>query len=63
MIDRILRLKDVPKKVGLQRSAIYKKISKGEFPPPIKLGGRASGWRESVLDAWVTKQKILSRTQ
>ncbi|MGR3808597.1 transcriptional regulator, AlpA family [Pasteurella testudinis DSM 23072] len=60
--DRILRLKEVMQKVGLRHSAIYSKINKGEFPPPIKLGARASGWRESVLDAWVAEREAISRT-
>ena len=54
--DRIFRMKDLPKKVGIQKSLIYEKIKKGEFPKAVKLGARARGWRESELDIWVAKR-------
>ncbi|PJG82604.1 helix-turn-helix transcriptional regulator [Caviibacterium pharyngocola] len=52
-MDRILRLKEVCQKTGLPRSTIYAKIKQGTFPPQLKLGPRASGWRESELDLWI----------
>ena len=36
--DRFLRLPEVMQTVGLRRTAIYDKITRGEFPAPIKLG-------------------------
>ena len=36
--------------LGLAKSTIYLKIQKGELPPPIKIGARASGWRLSVIE-------------
>ena len=52
---RILRMKDLPRKVGFQPSTLYELIAAGRFPRPFKLvpGGRASGWLESAVDAWV----------
>jgi prophage regulatory protein len=52
---RTLRMKDLPSKVGFQPSTIYQLISKGEFPTPFKLtpSGRAAGWLESTIDAWI----------
>ena len=52
MSDKFLRLPRVIDKVGLQRTAIYDKISAGEFPEPVKLGN-VSVWLESELDAWI----------
>ena len=51
----VLRMKDLPKKIGYQPSTIYELIAKGKFPPPFKLvqGGRAAGWLESTIDAWI----------
>ena len=51
---RVLRMKDLPQKVGFQPSTIYELVSDGKFPPPFKLvpGGRAAGWLESTIDAW-----------
>ena len=57
MAYRILRLPIVKEQTGLSRSTIYLRISKGEFPAPISLGGRAVGWVEEDIENWLT-QKI-----
>ena len=51
-----LRMKDLPSKVGFQPSTIYGLIAQGKFPKPFKLthGGRAAGWDEAVIDAYMT---------
>ena len=50
----ILRRKQVESRTGLSRSTIYARISAGTFPPPINLGGgRAVGWIEAEIDAWI----------
>jgi len=56
--NRIIRMKELPSKVGFQPSTIYELIAKGKFPPPFKLiqGGRAAGWFESTIDDWLIAQ-------
>jgi prophage regulatory protein len=49
----ILRIKQVLQKTGIGRSTLYNKIKSREFPPPIKLGERSSGWIASEVDAWL----------
>jgi prophage regulatory protein len=60
---RIIRWPKVHEKVGLCRSHIHQLISKGEFPAQIRLtsNGRASGWIESEVDAWVEQRIAASR--
>ena len=43
--QRILRMQDLPAKIGFRPSTIYELIAKGKFPAPFKLvpGGRAAG--------------------
>ena len=55
---RVLRMKDLPHKVGFQPSTLYGLIAKGNFPPPFKLipGGRARGWLELTIDQWLQEQ-------
>jgi prophage regulatory protein len=53
----ILRLPAVKASVGLSRSTIYLRISEGTFPKPVSLGGRAVGWLQAEIDAWM-KQRI-----
>ena len=54
---RILRMKNLHSKVGYQPSTIYGLIAQGKFPKPFKLspGGRAAGWQETAIDAWINK--------
>ncbi|SMG61074.1 transcriptional regulator, AlpA family [Paraburkholderia susongensis] len=55
-MDQVMRMKDVVKRIGLCRATIYSMISRGEFPRPIRIGERATGWRESELEAWLAKR-------
>jgi prophage regulatory protein len=51
--DRILRQAEVEAKVGFKKTKIWEEVAKKRFPPPIALGPRAVGWRESEIDAWI----------
>ena len=64
VLPRILRWPKVHDKVDLCRSHVHQLVSKGEFPAPIKLtpNGRASGWVESEVDAWIEQRIADSRT-
>jgi len=53
MAITILRLPTILKRTGLSRSSIYLRISKGEFPHSISLGGRAVGWLEDDVESWL----------
>ena len=57
---RILRMKDLPAKVGFAPSTIYELVAKGEFPRPFKIlpSGRAAGWFESTIDEWLQQCSI-----
>lgn len=47
------RLPQVKARTGLGRSEIYRRISVGQFPAPIKLGERASAWNAAEVDEWI----------
>ena len=51
--SRILRIPEVCAVTGLGKSTIYKKLSEGTFPEPLRLGPRAIGWRARDLLAWL----------
>ncbi len=61
MANVILRLPAVKNKTGLSRSTIYLRISQGTFPKKISLGGRAIGWVENEIEAWLANQIEQSR--
>jgi prophage regulatory protein len=48
---------------GLQRSALYDRIARGEFPKPVTIGSAAVRWIESEVAAWVQQQIDASRAQ
>jgi prophage regulatory protein len=52
MLRRILRLPQVVEATGETRSTIYKRISEGEFPKPVKLGAKSVGWVEDEIAAY-----------
>jgi len=61
MTTAIIRLPEVKARTGLSRSTIYLRISRGQFPPPISLGGRAVGWVEAEVQAWLDTRIEASR--
>lgn len=52
-VDQILRLPEVLRIVGLSRSTVYRLAANGDFPQPIRLGRRSTGWRLSELTEWL----------
>lgn len=56
MTERLVRRPEVEKMVGLKRSAIYEKMSKGDFPKPVRIGKRAVAWRLSEIMKWMNER-------
>lgn len=48
---RYQRRPEVLARTGICNSSLCDRISKGQFPPPISLGGRAVGWLEHEVSA------------
>jgi prophage regulatory protein len=61
MSNKIIRLPTVKNRVGLSRSSIYLRMSKGEFPKSISLGERAIGWLESDIEQWLDERISASK--
>ena len=51
--DVLLTRREVERRTGLSRSTIYRKMSDGSFPVPLKVSERAVRWRESDICAYV----------
>ena len=49
----LLRLPEVKARTGLSRSELYRRIAIGSFPPPIKIGARASAWSSVEIERWI----------
>ena len=57
----ILRRHQVEARTGLSRSTIYKFMSEGTFPKPVRRGVRAVGWNSSSIEA-VNAARIAGKT-
>ena len=53
MEDRLMTRKDVEKRLGLSRAAIYRHMRHGCLPLPLKLSAKAVRWRESEIEAYI----------
>ncbi len=56
--ERVLRMRDLAKRLQLSQSRLYALIAEGKFLRPFKLvpGGRAVGWLERDVDAWLAER-------
>ena len=50
---KVLKVKQVAKEISVSVPQVYKLVSLGRFPKPIKLGERGSGWLVTEIDAWL----------
>lgn len=64
---RVIRRRELEKKLGISRSGIYARISNKSpnfdpsFPRPISIGARAVGWIEAEVDEWLATRVAQSR--
>lgn len=54
MSTKILRTKKVLDRIGMSRTSLWRKVRDGEFPPGIKLGPNSIGWKEEVVEEWLS---------
>ncbi|HGU5225192.1 TPA: helix-turn-helix transcriptional regulator [Escherichia coli O146:H21] len=61
MSNNLLRLSDVMRRTGYGRAWIYRLISLGRFPKPVKIGSRSVACIESEVDEWINQRIDASR--
>lgn len=49
----LIRLPEVLKRTGFGKAWIYRLISEGRFPAPVRIGVRAVAFVESEVDEWI----------
>ena len=62
VMSRILKVKQVAEEINVSVPQVYKLVSLGRFPKPIKLGERGSGWLTSEIEAWL-QSKVDARDE
>jgi prophage regulatory protein len=51
--DRLIKLDEVKRRVGLGKTMIYRLIQERRFPAPYKLSPFASRWSEAEILEWI----------
>ena len=49
----LIRLPEVLKRTGFGKAWVYRLISEGRFPAPVKIGVRDVAFVESEVDEWI----------
>lgn len=60
--NRLIRLPEVLRNVGVSRSEWYRLISLGRAPPAIPLGEKSRAWVESEVQSWIA-ERIAARVK
>ncbi|MGO3344905.1 MAG: helix-turn-helix transcriptional regulator [Marinomonas sp.] len=56
VFDRVLSPDEVSQIMGRSKKTLWRLWRKeGKFPRPIQINGRAIGWRESTINAFLTE--------
>lgn len=59
---RVIRHRQICAKLQISSAKLFDMVARGQFPKPFTLipGGRAVGWLEADVDAWITSRKAAS---
>ena len=57
----LIRMSEVLRRTGYGKAWVYRLISKGNFPHPIKIGSRSIAFIESEIDEWINQRIAESR--
>ena len=49
----LLRMKDVTDLLSVSRRTVERWVQSGEFPAPLRLGGRSIGWHRVDVENWL----------
>jgi prophage regulatory protein len=50
---QLVKRKKVEELTSLSRSSLYRLMSDGIFPKPIRLGSKSVAWLKSDVEAWI----------
>lgn len=52
-IPRLIRINEMIMLLGIDRTTLYRRVRKKQFPQPIKNGNRTLGWSEETYINWL----------
>ena len=50
---KLIRLPEVLERTAMKKTSVYKLITEGDFPPPVKIGG-ISAWVDQEITDWIS---------
>ena len=53
---RALKLEEVLGLVSLSSATVYRMMSRGEFPRPVRVGRRAARWHSDEVEEWLASR-------
>ncbi|MFV0269908.1 MAG: helix-turn-helix transcriptional regulator [Draconibacterium sp.] len=53
----LLKIQQVVSYTAVPKSSIYRKISQGKFPKPVRLGKNAVAWRSDDIQDWINNRE------
>jgi prophage regulatory protein len=53
---RIVRVAEAARRLGVNRSTIWRWVAAGIMPAPLKLGPAARGWKADTLERWINEK-------
>ncbi len=56
-MKKILRPESTAQVIDTPLSSLYEMVRKGEFPKPVKISSRRSGFLEEEVNAWIDARR------
>ena len=53
--ERLIRMPELLKLVGISRATAYRYLANGKLPQPVKLSTRCVAWKASVINEWLAQ--------
>lgn len=53
---RIVRVAEAARRLGVNRSTLWRWVKDGLMPQPIHLGPAVRGWNQSDLERWIAER-------
>ncbi|EPD1507929.1 MULTISPECIES: helix-turn-helix transcriptional regulator [Klebsiella] len=61
MSKTLIRMPEAIRRTGYGKAWLYKLISQGRFPQPVKIGSRSIAFVEGEVDEWINQRIAESR--
>ena len=52
----LLKRAEVERRTSFSKAYIYRLVSEGKFPRPVRLAARRVAWRSDEIDQWIASQ-------